>query len=265
MTSRQKNNFLPLSVFIIAKNEEDRIEGAIHSIKGWVDEIVVVDSGSTDNTVEKARESGATKVVFNEWSGYGPQKNYAQSLCKNKWILNIDADERVTESLRKEIVDLFASGKLDSKVAYDVAIKFAPRFSKFNEKSKGPQERVTRLYNIDNASFKMSKVHDSVSITRGKLGHLKHKIKHDCFRDFSHALAKINHYTDMQAEDMFARGRNPNMLRIITEPIWTFFRSLFYEKYFYLGVEGILMSIIYSISRTMRLIKARERFMGHDS
>ena len=120
---------------------------------------------------------------------------------------------------------------------------------------------VKRLYNKKKAQFKTSAVHDSVVILEGTLGHLKHKIIHNSFRDLTHALAKINHYTSMQADDMFAKGRKPNMLRILVEPLWTFFRSYFIGKNLYLGVEGVLMSMVYSISRTMKLLKTREKFM----
>ena len=141
MADHQKNNYIiPISVFIICKNEEDRIGASIKSVTGWTDEIIVVDSGSTDKTVEIAQKAGATKVVFNEWKGYGPQKNFAQGLCKNHWVFNLDADEEVTDSLKEEIIDLFKSGKIDNHSTYDIAIKIAPRFIEFNESSKGPEK-----------------------------------------------------------------------------------------------------------------------------
>ena len=86
---------LPLSVFIIAVNEADRIALTINSVRDWADEVIVIDSGSTDDTVAVAESHGA-RVVFNEWNGYGPQKVFGETLCRNDWLLNLDADEEVT-------------------------------------------------------------------------------------------------------------------------------------------------------------------------
>ncbi len=251
----------PISVFIITKNEEDRISYAINSVKGWVDEIIVVDSGSTDKTVDIAKSCGADQVLYNEWHGYGPQKSFAEKLCRNDWILNIDADEEVSPGLKHEISMLFANEKVNRHSAYRIAVKFLPRFKKISEYSPGPENIVTRLYNKAKAGFKASKVHDSVIVHTGKTGRLRHKLMHRCFRSFTHALEKINFYTSMQAEDLFIKGRCPHLARILVEPFWTFLRAYLIEQYVMLGTEGFLMSILYSISRTTRLLKAREKFM----
>ena len=102
----------PISVFIITKNEADRIIPIINAIKDIADEILVIDSGSTDKTVEIASGLGA-KVVYNQWVGYGPQKVFGENLCHNNWILNIDADEEVSEELALEIKHLFFENKQD--------------------------------------------------------------------------------------------------------------------------------------------------------
>ncbi len=255
---------LPISVFIIAKNEDDRIQYAINSVKGWVDEIIVIDSGSTDDTVKIAKECGADQVVYNKWNGYGPQKNFGEKICRNDWIFNIDADEEVSNTLKKEIFYLFLSKKINKCSAYKVSVKFLPRFRKMSEDSIGPEELVIRLYNKSKGGFKPSKVHDSVVVYTGTVGKLKHKLMHRCFRSFTHAIEKINFYTNMQAEDMFMKGKCPHIARIFIEPFWTFLRAYFLKKYIFLGVEGFLMSIIYGISRTTRLLKAREKFMQAD-
>lgn len=112
---------LPISVFVIAKNEADRIPHTINSVVDWVDEVHVIDSGSEDNTRDVSRELGAN-VVFNEWPGYGPQKNFGESLCRNKWLINLDADEEITPELREQITLLFAGGAAKSRSIKPIAL-----------------------------------------------------------------------------------------------------------------------------------------------
>lgn len=262
---RNFTNKLPISVFIIAKNEEDRISYTINSVKNWVDEVIVVDSGSIDRTVDVAKKSGATKVIYNEWRGYGPQKIFGESICKNEWLLNLDADEEVSEQLRDNIVSLFKSKKYERKSAYYLTVKFKPRFRDFSPNVPGPEVHVIRLYNKSKAGFKDSPVHDSVIVKEGGIDSIKGKIIHRCFRSFSHAVDKINFYTSAQADDMIKRGKKVSIFRIAVEPFWTFFKCYIGNKQIFLGAEGFMMSIIYAFARTLRLIKAKEKMMEADS
>ena len=106
---------LPISVFIITKNEEDRIENIIKAVKNFADEILIIDSGSSDKTLEKSQALGA-KTYFNQWNGYGQQKIFGEQQCRNNWILNIDADEEVSHELSQEIIGIFSQ-----KIAENVA------------------------------------------------------------------------------------------------------------------------------------------------
>ncbi len=101
---------IPVSAFIVAENEEARLGRVIEALKDWVGEVVVVDSGSTDRTVTIAASLGAA-VYYNAWAGYGPQKSFAETKCHYDWLLNIDADEVVTEELAGELQALFAHGE----------------------------------------------------------------------------------------------------------------------------------------------------------
>lgn len=257
MPIKRKNSRLPISVFIISKNEEDRIAYAINSVIGWVDEVIVVDSGSTDNTVEVAKKLGSTQVIYNQWQGYGVQKAYGESLCKNDWVLNIDADEEVTPELKDEINQIFNNKPTHS--AYKVTVKITPRFST-SIPHFGPEDVVIRLYNKTRANYDTHTIHDSVHVKKGTSGKLKKYILHRCFRSYKHALDKINFYTTMQAEDMLRKNRCPLRTRILIEPIFSFIKSYFINKYIFLGFEGFIEAFIYSFSRTMRLAKARELF-----
>lgn len=250
----------PISVFIIAKNEADRITHTIQSVKDWVDEVIVIDSGSEDDTVKVSERLGV-QVVFNEWKGYGPQKVFGETLCRNQWLLNIDADEAISPELRDSITALFDKGKF-GYMAYRLNIKLLSRFAT-KPGILAPSNSPIRFYNKQYAGFKDSTVHDSVVFKAPggmKAGRLKGMVVHRCFRSFAHAVEKINFYSTMQAEDMVAKGRKPSSLRIIIEPFFAFLKAYFLRRYLFLGVSGLIESIIYSFARTLRLAKAREAF-----
>lgn len=249
---------LPISVFIITQDEEDRLPLAIKSVKDWVEEVIVVDSGSTDNTVAIANALGA-KTIFNKWQGYGPQKVFAETLCKNTWLLNIDADEEISPDLAKEIQDEFKDQEPKYK-AYEFIIKFVNRFDTTPGRF-APAHIQTRLYNKILYGFKDSTVHDSVVCKEGvkeQIYRFKSPVLHRSFRSYSHAIAKINRYSSMQAADMVKRGRNPSIFRIMSEPFIAFLKGYFIKRHCFLGVEGFIEGILYSFARTLRLAKARE-------
>jgi glycosyltransferase involved in cell wall biosynthesis len=267
---------LPISVFIITKDEEDRVPLAIRSVQGWVDEVIVVDSGSKDKTTQIATELGA-KVFFNDWKGYGPQKVFSESLCRNSWLLNIDADEEISPALRDEIINEFSGSNKpckDGKVvaiapeykAYRIVIKDISRFS--NKAARFASRHIQlRLYHKDYAGFKDSTVHDSVVLKEGvneKIYTLKHPVMHRTFRSYSHAIEKINRYSSMQAEDMFRRGRKPSAIRLVLEPFIGFFKGYFIKRHCFLGVEGFVEGVIYAFARTIRIAKAREMWAIKD-
>ena len=253
---------LPISAFIIAKNEADRIPKAILSVRDWVDEVIVIDSGSTDDTVKTAQDLGA-QTYFNEWRGYGPQKIYGETLCRNKWVLNLDADEEVTPETIAEIKALFANGEPEKK-AFSMKTNCVFRFE---DKPRRFAVSMThgRLYNRDYAGFKDSTVHDSVVLRDGgKLELLKNGLNHYIFRSHHHTIEKVNSYSSMQAEDLFRKGRNPSALKIIFTPIWAFFKAYILRGYILYGLDGVVRSYIYAFSRLIRAAKAREKFQEEE-
>jgi glycosyltransferase involved in cell wall biosynthesis len=249
---------LPISAFIIAKNEADRIGKAILSVRDWVDEVIVIDSGSTDDTLKVAEELGA-KTYFREWEGYGPQKIYGETLCRNKWLLNLDADEEATPECVAEIKLLFANGEPEHK-AFSVTTRTVFRFE---DKPRPFAVSMVhgRFYHKDFAGFKSSTVHDSVVLRDGgELKKLKSSFNHYIFRSHHHAIEKVNSYSSMQAEDLFRKGRNPSALRLIFTPPWAFFKAYVLRGYIFYGLDGVIRSYIYAFSRLIRIAKARERF-----
>lgn len=257
------NSKIPLSVFIIAKNEADRIASVIAAVKDFADEILVIDSGSEDKTVQIADSLGA-KVVFNEWRGFGQQKIFGENLCKNKWILNVDADEEVSPELAKEIREIFNNNSQEKFHGFRIKIVNKFRFEK-KPHCLAYYYNQLRLYNKDFAGFKNSTIHDSVELkdNNGKIGQLKNIIYHQSFRSFEHWIEKINVYSSMQAKDSFAKGKNPSLLKTLLTPCFAFLKAYFVRRYFIYGLNGLIYSYLFSFSRFAKMIKTRELFKAN--
>ena len=282
---------IPLSVFIITKNEADRISVVINAVKKIADEILVIDSGSEDNTCEVAAKAGA-RVMFNKWQGYGLQKIFGENQCRNKWILNIDADEEVSPELCDEIEKIFLQKTHENFYGFRVKIVNKFRFEKKPKKFAYFYNQF-RLYNKDFAGFNNSSVHDSVelkkipkqvrddavevipndrhpelvsgSVSKSlKIGQLKNIIYHQSFRSFSHWIEKINSYSQMQAEDSFKKGKSPSILKIFLTPTFAFLKAYFLRRYFIYGFDGLVYSYIFSFSRFAKVIKTREIFKAQN-
>lgn len=248
---------LPISVFIITKDEEERLPLAINSVKDWVDEVIVIDSGSRDKTCEIAEDLGV-KVTFNEWKGYGQQKIFGEGLCRNKWVLNIDADEEITPEVKSNIFKLFINGE-PNEAAFNMHWKML-----FLTQEQAPKYGVTgrfiRLYNKEMAGFRDSTIHDSVVVKAGKTGEIEGYVNHRCFKSLKHWADKINNYSTMQAEEWVAKGRREPNIRIIFEPFFAFLKSFVLRRYFLYGIDGFMASLMYSYSKTLRLAKIRELY-----
>jgi glycosyltransferase involved in cell wall biosynthesis len=247
---------LPISVFIIAQNEADRIPLTIRSALDWVDEVIVIDSGSTDDTVKVAESLGAA-VTFNEWKGYGPQKVFGETLCRNDWILNLDADEEITPELAIEIQTLFAGEPPCS--AYRLHILPLHSFQDKGHKWTATQKPV-RLYRKSQAGFKDSTVHDSVVVRGGDTGFLKGMVNHRSFRSLAHHVEKVNSYSSAQAIDLHRRGRNPSRIELVVVPVFAFLKQYLLRREFVNGIDGVIISYMYAFQRFIRLAKTRERF-----
>ncbi len=249
---------VPISVFIITKNEGDRIGQVIKAASQIASEILVIDSGSSDDTCKIALKLGAS-VLFNEWKGYGPQKIFAESRCKNKWILNSDADEELSPELCDEIKEIF-SRRIDKKTAgFRIKIVNKFRFEKKPNRFAYFYNQL-RLYNKDLAGFKNSTVHDSVELRNknSEIFQLKGIIYHQSFRSYSHWIEKINSYSQMQAADSLKRGKKPSLVKIFLTPILAFFKAYILRRYFVYGADGLIYSFLFSFSRFAKAIKTRE-------
>lgn len=246
---------LPLSIFVITLNEADRLPRTLASVKGLSDDIVVVDSGSTDGTPKLAASLSA-RVFFNEWPGYGKQKRFAEEQCRHHWLLNLDADEELTPALAEEIRALFAQGE-PPLPGYTIPVRdLLPgekRLSRFAHTN-----RVLRLYDRRRARFSESPVHDSVILPEGAAtGALTAPALHYSFRSLAHAVEKMNHYTSAQSADLQRRGKKISLLRAVCEFKIAFCKAYFLRGYILRGFPGFAVAMQYGFARFLRLAKAK--------
>lgn len=250
---------IPISVSIIVKNEGDRIAQIIRAVKNIADEIIVVDSGSQDDTCQIAMREGA-KVMYNEWKGYGQQKIFAENQCRNNWVFNIDADEEVSPQLAQEIKEIFSKKIAPETAGFRVKIVNKFRFETKPKKSAYFYNQF-RLYNKNLAGFRDSAVHDSVILRDGvaaKILQLQNIIYHQSFKSFSHWIEKINSYSQMQASDAWQKGKKTNGLKILFVFPFAFLKAYFVRKYFLYGLDGFIYSFLFAFSRFAKNIKIRE-------
>ena len=237
-----------LSVIIITKNEALNIRECMESIQ-WADEIIVVDSGSTDDTVAICREF-TTYIHIHDWPGFGMQKNRALKYATQDWVLSLDADERVTPELRNEIENIMREG---SEPGYEI-----PRLSSFCGRymrhSGWYPDYVTRLFKRRSGQFSNDLVHERV-IINGDVGRLKHNLLHESFRDLDQLLAKMNHYSSAGAVMLGKKGRDATLTQAIFHGLWAFIRSYFLRAGFMDGREGFMLAVSTAEGSYYRYVK----------
>jgi glycosyltransferase involved in cell wall biosynthesis len=246
-----------LSAFIIALNEADRIGAAIGSLRGVAEEVVVVDSGSTDGTPEVAERLGA-RVIRRAWEGYGPQKRAGEDACRHDWLINLDADEALTPALAAEIAARAADGSLWRTPFWRMRIRDvfphedgpAPWAYGYNQ---------IRLYDRHAGRFSDSPVHDTVRPPAGaSIGQLKGAVAHRSTRSLAFSVEKLNRYSTMQAADMATRERRVGMLRLVAEFPLAFLKAYVVRRLALYGRWGFVWAVTYAFSRFLRLAKAHE-------
>jgi glycosyltransferase involved in cell wall biosynthesis len=225
-----------LTVTVITYNESAHIAAALQSVS-WADEIIVVDSHSTDDTVAIARQY-ATRVEARDWPGYGAQKNYAATIASNDWILSLDADERVTPELADEIRATLADEPARRGFRIPRVTWYLGRWIRSTDWYPDYQ---LRLYDRRAATWNSRRVHESVDI-HGTPGLLRHELQHYAYRDISHHLATIDRYTSLAAEQWFAEGRRTSTLEMLAHPRLAFLRNYLLRGGIREGAAGLLVS-----------------------
>jgi glycosyltransferase involved in cell wall biosynthesis len=242
---------MKISATIITCNEERNLPRAIESLR-CCDEIVVVDSGSTDRTMAIAEKYGA-RVLEADWRGYAGQKNYAASAATHDWVLAIDADEALSEDLEAEIWQLKKKGpEFD---AYTVP-RLAQYLGRWILYSGWHPDRKVRLFDRRKARWTGDYVHESV-VSTGSVGQLHGNLLHYTCGSLSEHLKTMDRYTTLAAEEVVARKMKVGYRQLLLEPPWTFFKSYIAQRGFLDGMEGLAIAYMASLYTFLKYAKAR--------
>jgi glycosyltransferase involved in cell wall biosynthesis len=248
---------LPLSVFIIALDEADRIGRTIEAVRGLCDDIVLVDSGSRDETVAIATGLGA-RVLHHDWQGYGPQKRFAEDQCHHNWVLNIDADEVIPPDLADEIRALFTGS---GPAADGYQLRIAEIFPGEAAPTRFAYALCpVRLYRRDKGRYSASPVHDRVDMAPdARITRLTGTVHHFSVRSLGDQLMKLNAYSDAQADDLDARGETVSRFRLVVEFPANFIKAYIGRRHALRGSYGFMTAMNYAFYRYLRVAKHWER------
>lgn len=245
----------PLSVIIPTFNESDQIEGVLATVD-WVDEVLVIDSFSTDDTLEKAKALGA-KVIQRKYTGPADQKNWAIPQAKNEWVLILDADERLTLSLRAEIEQMLSQ----DKIAFDgFWIGRQNYFMGQKIRYSGWQgDAVIRLIRRDACRYNDKQVHEEIISEGVAIGRLKNKMEHYTFKNATHFLDKMRRYGEWSAQDHLKSTARITNFHLFFKPLFRFFKHYILQRGFLDGRVGLIISIIMAWSVFLRYLYMIER------
>lgn len=248
---------LKISAIIITKNEEHRIQGCLDSLE-WADEIIVVDSGSTDRTKEICCRYAKVKFYEYQWPGFGIQKNRALDHASGEWIFSIDADERVSTELANEIISTVKSP------AYDGYILKRKNFyrGQWIKNCGWWPDKILRLFKKDSGRFNERLVHESIQLA-GPIGELNHPIEHCSFNSASDFISKADSYSTLGARQMLQKNKKSGAADAIIHAAATFIKVLVIRRGFMDGRAGLLIAFSNAAGVFYRYIKCAE--MQNDS
>lgn len=239
-TLATRMNPTPVSACIITLNEADRIDDCLQSL-AFCDDIVVVDSGSTDDTRERAAALGA-RVMVRAFDGYRSQKAFAVEQAHHDWVLCLDADERVDATLREAIESARARG-FGAAAGYRFA-RLSEYFGAFLRHGNAYPDRVLRLFDRRHGGWRGEReIHEAVSVD-GAVQRLPGHLEHHPYRSLSEQMAKQERYAHMMAEHLYARGKRATLGRILVSPCWRFVRGYLLRGGFLDGWRGLLYALV---------------------
>jgi glycosyltransferase involved in cell wall biosynthesis len=252
---------MQISATIITLNEERNIARAIDSLS-CADEVLVVDSGSTDQTREIAIRHGA-RVLEEPWRGYAAQKNFAAGCAAHDWILSLDADEQVTSDLAAEILALKKTGPAADGYSFPRLAQYLGRWIRH---SGWYPDRKTRLYNRANAEWVGDYVHESVRVKDSKcpVGELHADLLHFTCNSLSEHLRTLDRYTTLAAREVIGQKTQVSLLHLTLDPAWTFIRSYVLQRGFLDGPQGLAIAWMAALYTFLKYAKAMKALSNAD-
>jgi len=235
MSSKRK-----LSVIVITKNEADRIRTCLASVQPVADELIVLDSGSDDDTVAIAKEF-TDQVYVTDWPGYGPQKQRALEHATGDWVLSIDADEALSPELQTEIGVLMRDEPREVAFCTPWAVHIYGQRLDYGRSARSPK----RLFRRAGAHFSDAMVHEHIVLPDGPVGRTRGRLLHFTHRDFKHALDKFGDYAWLWAKQRFERGKRAGLAQALGHAAWMSFHIYFLRLGILDGRRGFLMAVLY--------------------
>jgi glycosyltransferase involved in cell wall biosynthesis len=248
-----------LTAIVTTYNEEANIRDCLDSLS-FADEILVVDSFSTDATVEIARAMPGVRLLQHEYRGNGPQCNWAMEQAAHPWILVVDADERVTLPLAREIEDLLSRDLVEDAYRLRRSNTFLGRVIRHSGWGK---DRLVRLVRKGTVRYPEQRVHADIPL-RVPAPTLRSPLLHDTFRSFGQYLEKLHRYAEWGAQDQFQRGRRAGLAEIALRPAWRFFRMYVVQAGFLDGVPGLIVCTLQSYGVFLKWARLWELRRGKD-
>lgn len=233
-----KGNFLAsLSVIVITKNEAQNLGACLKSV-AFADQIVVLDSGSTDTTVHIAKSFGAEVSISDVWPGFGIQKNRALGMARSDWVLSLDADERLTPELLAEVQATLRAPRFNA-YSFPRRSSYCGQYIRY---SGWYPDRVIRLFRRGTASFSDDVVHEKL-VTSHQVGQLNFPLLHESFHDAESVIDKVNRYSTAGAQNLFIRGKSSSLSKALLHGLWAFVRTYFLRLGFLDGQLGLVLAI----------------------
>jgi (heptosyl)LPS beta-1,4-glucosyltransferase len=241
----------PISAVLIVKNEARNLERCLRALAPVADEIVVVDDGSDDGTPEIARRLGA-RVVQERWRGFGPQKNFANGVARHAYVLSIDADEVLDEALQAAILTAKERGLSG---AYELS-RLNWYYGRFLWHGNEYPDRKVRLFPKASATWSDDQVHERLLVAEGlPVTRLAGHLLHFTYRKIEEHAAKINRYTTLAAEDAWARGRRPSLVKLVLSPIVVFLKAYVLKRGFLDGRHGFVLACMHASGTLLKYAK----------